>query len=167
MGGTHRVGPPLPQSTAEIISAAADRPPLSEQRPAPSEILASRGPSAKPTPQPQVQVGASETGSTPRVASPERSGTGESIRIGYAIRFRLIGKANPSTCHQGLATTLGQGYMEGVLGFRPPRPARLQVCYSQVVAEGPPNRGFQSPIPQVRKSNEPNVRAAGSQGTVR
>ena len=57
MGGIHRVGPTLPQSTAEIISAAAGRPPLSEQRPAPPEILASRGPSAKPTPQPQEQVG--------------------------------------------------------------------------------------------------------------
>ena len=118
MGGIHRVGPTLPQSTAEIISAAAGRPPLSEQRPAPPEILASRGPSAKPTPQPQEQVGASETGSTPRAASPERTGTGESIRIGYAIRFRLIGKSNPSTCDQGSAATLGQGYMERVLGFR-------------------------------------------------
>lgn len=79
----------------------------------------------------------------------------------------MIRRANPSTCHQGFAAILGEGYIEGVLGFQEPRHARLQMCYSHVVAEEPPDRDLQSPVPEVRKSNEPNVRAAGSQGTVR
>ena len=146
---THRVGPTLPRplSTAKIIKAVAALLPLSAKRPAHPEILASQGPSAKPTPQSQEQVRSSETESTPRAARPERPGTGESIRIKYAIRFRMIGKSNPSTCHQGFAATLGKSCIAGVLGFQSSRRGRLQVCYSHVVTEESPDRDFQSPIP--------------------
>ena len=58
----HQVGRtlPRPQSTAKFINPVAGRLPLSAQRPAPPEVLAAQGPSAKPPSRPSEDVRSSE-----------------------------------------------------------------------------------------------------------
>ena len=60
---THRSCPALLRllSTAQIINPVAGRPPLSAQRPAHPEVLATQGPSAKPLSRPAEDVRSSQS----------------------------------------------------------------------------------------------------------
>ena len=62
-GVIYQVGSTLqnPLSTAQIINPVAGRPPLSAQRPAHPEVLATQGPSAKPLSRPAEDVRSSQS----------------------------------------------------------------------------------------------------------